>query len=371
MKRIFTLLSLVGASLGITAQAYFTEVGVEMSACNNNRRYTPTVEMNPTSSDDPVANGQIAYGIEYSEGNLTLTWYNISDYCDANYSYVESRSMGGNHIFFQPYNTQWCMTDCICLFDVTAKYENVEPGEYVFMLDYVNYDVTLKEGMSVILTPEDASAKWKYSDGANSSKCKGFPFSADSENEASAAKRAASVDTTYGVKYHDGVVDITWYNVIDNCSVWFKWGSYTREDNKLTFSIQPVLGYEITTCICNFDVAASFEGIEPGHYTLVLGNNEFELDLAEGTDKLLDPKNPLTEVRSVPVVGDGYSVSNGVVRVNVEGDYTLEVVTLDGIMITSFSGSGEEELDLNALPKDVYIVRLTTDGHSTSRRIHL
>lgn len=243
------------------------------------------------------------------------------------------------------------------------------PGKYVFKLDYVNYEVELKEGLNILLRSSKASDKWIYSKHTDTSLCKDDvdyrPISAASDDN-------LPDRLFYGVKYEDETLDVTWYNITDECDTFYHGGIIEPDGDKLKNSPVPHFYPYKAECTCKIDVNATFQGIKPGEYKVVFGKDEFNLDLKEGTDVLLDSDNSFTGIKSFPIeTGDEITISRGVLKIDSDNSFVLDIYQVDGGRVVTLSGNSSDEIDLNNLPKGIYVISLTADGRTISRRIIL
>lgn len=383
MNKLYSIL-LIGLIYGMASPSFGYDcvespVSVEVSKCNENGAFFRS-SSNKTSFDvsddkedmDPY---ERAYGVTYQNGVLTITWYNVCTSCSEKYNDVAIDAYGSNRYCFnlfynyEDYDWNGPQADCLCIYNVSASYENFTPGRYVFILDYINYDVELQDGLDILLREKDASPEWVYSEENHTSGCRSV-FDDPSEYYAQVTGDS-SVRPNWGVKYENGKLSITWYDLIDNCAVYYQGASYKKDGDKMTFFLQQYFQTEYATCICRHDFTSIFENIESGDYKLIFGQKEFPLHLSEGTDILIADGHVLTEVESVPIEEGPFVISKNVLTVNTETGYECEIFNLEGIRMTSIQGNGQDEIYLGTLPKGIYIIRLTTDGRTVSARVQL
>ena len=178
--------------------------------------------------------------------------------------------------------------------------------------------------------------------------------------------------TYYEVSYSDGRLKVEWHHIMDNCASIAHHASMYKEGNVLSFCAYKVASGEVANCICSYEVSSEFDGIEPGHYTIQLDDNEFYVDLAENSNFKLYPPMETTKIETTILDEEMLKLSaDKVLTINATSEYTLDIYNIDGTKITILSGNSTDELDLNTLPSGAYILRLASGRKTLSRRIML
>ena len=167
------------------------------------------------------------------------------------------------------------------------------------------------------------------------------------------------------LEYNDGLLEVTWVNYEANCCLEFPIRSWIeREDgNRLIFNIASDMG--VCDCYCLYDETAEFEGIEPGHYTIVFREfSDFltaEVDIEEG-GRLVFPKSQ-SGIKTLSAKSDMMRVSSdGVLSVIADGKFTLEIFSSSGISQARIEGEQGDDISLASLPHGIYIARLSAAG---------
>lgn len=166
------------------------------------------------------------------------------------------------------------------------------------------------------------------------------------------------------VEYKNGKLILTWNDFWANCAPERFESVLVIDGNKLTFSVDEVLGETAATCVCPYDVTSTFDSIEPGTYLLEFKGNMsvksccVEVDLTEGYN------NSFTfgELASVDETIDSDTslyVSNNTAMARYAGKFSLEVLDTSGIMEYSLEAVDRAELSLDGLRRGIYILRLT------------
>lgn len=156
------------------------------------------------------------------------------------------------------------------------------------------------------------------------------------------------------VSYSDAVLTIKAYNVLSTCCLVEFDPQIKRDGNELHF----LSGLEgMCDCLCIYNVEATFEGIEPGHYTLRFDYSEeiWEIDLEEGANATFD----LTPGAVAEAVMEGISFQrNGdMLTVLAEGDVAVTVTNASGVCVNKTSGKNAVNVSLAGLPAGWYAVK--------------
>lgn len=158
----------------------------------------------------------------------------------------------------------------------------------------------------------------------------------------------------FTVSYSDAVLTIKAYNVLSTCCLVEFDPQIKRDGNELHF----LSGLEgMCDCICIYNVEATFEGIEPGHYTLRFDYSEeiWEIDLEEGANATFD----MTPGAVAEAVMEGISFQrNGdMLTVLAEGDVAVTVTNASGVCVNKTSGKNAVNVSLAGLPAGWYAVK--------------
>lgn len=318
-----------------------------------------------------------AFELRYTGGELSINWYNITDACGITYIDTKVEKISDNHLDISLVSDDSLLADCLCLFDAYSYIKGIEPGEYVLTLLGQDFKVTLEEGFhKMLILNYNASEDGNYiTAGADSSDCQHKAIirkEYSEDNDGPVDEDYYRIYPYYGVEYNNGHLKVTWYNLSANCAAKFRNGSLTREGDTLSFNVVQVYASDLATCFCSYDVSAEFDGIEPGNYKLKFYDKEFDIELTENTKENLYPRGILSGIEAVNGADNAMLLgSDKVLKINTEADYALDIFNVDGLKITSLSGNGSDELDLNSLPIGVYLLRLTTGGRTVTRRIML
>ncbi|MDE6273307.1 MAG: T9SS type A sorting domain-containing protein [Muribaculaceae bacterium] len=381
-KLIIILLGVVTLGIGLPCHAsYYFDLAktVEVSKCGESgMRYRSinNVSLNDSADEDAVEFGEIAYRLSYKEGVLTMVWYNVCTTCGFKYNNVAREIYPDNRFDFHLIHEwdEWDdwdgpVADCLCMYNVTASYDDFTPGHYLFAFDYVFYDVELKEDLDIILRKKDASPEWEYSSHKKLSSCRSaFEDPSDYYQQVTGD---ASIRPDYRIKYDNGKMCVTWYDLVEDCDVNYVGAAYRKGRDKMSFIIQPYFRTEFAACRCRYDLTTTFENIQPGDYNFDLSGKEIPLHLSEGTDVLVADGNILTEVESINIEDAAFFVSNDILTINSHSDYQCEIFNFEGVRIANIQGSGRDEIDLGTLSHGIYVIHMVVDGRKISTRIHL
>ena len=161
------------------------------------------------------------------------------------------------------------------------------------------------------------------------------------------------------VSYNNGVLSITWLNLLGNCCPEGIQRQLFKEGDRLVFDAYDVTGPVSCDCLCLFDVGASFGGIEPGHYTLEFKDEmTVEVDLEEGVSRRFEEL--ATVVNSLSEGEMTLSVDHGLVKAFCPGKFRIEVFDVAGVKVFSFDDSDSSELSLGHLPGKLCFIRMTS-----------
>lgn len=165
------------------------------------------------------------------------------------------------------------------------------------------------------------------------------------------------------VSYSQGVVSVTWLDLVANCCVEFK-STLTREGDTLLFEVMvDEDSWPPCDCICPYDIEARYSGIEPGTYRLVLYNynNGIEVysapvELTEGAQYSLAP---YTTGVGETGADNRLSFHGNVLKVgDLTHSDTLRIYNADGVLMAEIPVVAGIEVSVTHLPAGVYVAML-------------
>lgn len=174
----------------------------------------------------------------------------------------------------------------------------------------------------------------------------------------------------WGITYNNGILTVTWMNLVANCcpngfNTWFE-----RGGNNLIFNAQENDAF--CDCICTFDVTSTFGQIEPGHYTITFcnyGHEVFtaEIDIEEGADISLSKKP--SGIRAISPANEMVSLSaDGVLHIASEGKVTVEIFDASGATHARINADSNADIDIKSLPKGIYLAKAKAGNRIESLR---
>lgn len=325
----------------------------------------PFIGYSLSTSDAP------AIELYYFRGRLYLNWYNITDDCGITFIDTKVEKIADNHLGIHLEVDDSMVADCLCLYDASSCIEGIAPGDYILTLLDHDFNVRLEEGARDMLLIND---QYAMDSNLRISKAQSEPCKKIYDREMSIDNPSNEVyykyATFYDVAYSNGTLKVTWHNLWDNCAGKVRHGFMKRDGDTLKFDISKIYSDEMESCYCVYQASSEFEGIEPGHYTLAFDDNEFEVDLSENSQFDLYPPRDTSKIESTLLDHDMLSLSaDKVLTINAQSEYTLDIYNIDGMKMTTLSGSLATELDLNTLPTGAYIISLVSNGKAIHRRI--
>ncbi len=158
----------------------------------------------------------------------------------------------------------------------------------------------------------------------------------------------------FTVSYTDAVLTIKAYNVLNTCCLYVYDPQIERDGNELHFFTNMD---GMCDCICIYNVESTYEGIEPGHYTLRFDYLEevWEIDLAEGTNATFD-LTPGAVAESV-LKGINFQREGDTLTVLADGDVAVTVTNASGVCVYKVSGKDAVNISLAGLPAGWYAVK--------------
>lgn len=317
--------------------------------------------------------------VKYKDGTLSVTWINFEANCctEGFTGWINTAEEGVLDINLRD-NDGMC--DCLCPYDVTTTFTEIQPGLYTLRfhtqsLEYFEVKAYLGEtGLDWIFSrPEALPADGRvYSDDNRISGCKGNSYapSADRMN-------APSIDPiAWDVRYNGSNLEVTWVNINGNCATHgFENWMVPGENSSLDFYIDELYipGLPSATCVCPYDVTASYSDINPGEYTLNFHHYDKIYSLRAAITDGMDEhyiSSELTGVAQVTSTDNPMRIIGGdVLRCAADGKFMVEIIGSDGLTPLRINSDGPTEISLNTLPAGVYIARMvTTDGNVTTYR---
>lgn len=171
-------------------------------------------------------------------------------------------------------------------------------------------------------------------------------------------------------KYSDGILTVTWINLVANCcpdgfTTWFE-----RDGSTLIFNVQE--NNSLCDCLCVFDVTSTFGTIEPGKYTIIFRNYSdvftAEIELKEDSDFTIsmDPSG----IYGISPDNGILSVSpDGLLHVSAEEKSLVEIFDASGALQSRLNTAPEADIDITSLPKGIYIVKASVGTKTATLRI--
>lgn len=150
MKKIFlpaafAMLGAISFPFSASAENRINPLTTTDSGCHNGTR-----------SDDPYSEDYDAdaWDIDYTDGILSVTWANfVANCCPEGFnSWFELED--GNRLIYNLTETDG-MCDCLCIFDVTSTFGEIDPGHYTIIFrsyfDVFSAEVDIEEGSKIHL----------------------------------------------------------------------------------------------------------------------------------------------------------------------------------------------------------------------------
>ncbi len=175
----------------------------------------------------------------------------------------------------------------------------------------------------------------------------------------------------WSYSYSDSKLTLVWYNLETNCCPQGFGSQIDKEYSNLKFSVWPILGEELCDCLCTFNITSTYEGIEPGHYTIsfVAYNQAIhtvEIDLYEGAQQEISMPSGIRELSSDNEI---LSITkDGLLKVDVEESAIVEIYDLAGQRCAKLNIPGSTEISLNSLSSGVYIAKVKFNSRTVSLR---
>ncbi len=180
----------------------------------------------------------------------------------------------------------------------------------------------------------------------------------------------AVTDTGFFVEYIDGILTITAINYSENCALKISDILLEKsEENILDFIIEIDNDEPQADCICLYDIEASFDNVEPGHYTIRFNNYfTYEIEITENNPVLFNVSNPTSTVTEISIEGDELMrlESGRYLHILTDEAYSISIVSTDALPMINLTGEGESDIDLTSLESGIYAARLTTTAGRTA-----
>lgn len=304
--------------------------------------------------------------VRYDKGTLSVTWLNFTANCctEGFNSWINTPEDGVLDINLFDKDG---MCDCLCPYDVDASFPDIAEGLYTLRFHTQDFeDVTvqayLNEGFDWVFNMPDPAEKDRiYASDQNVSGCKGRSMAPQADR-----KNAPSLEPlAWNIRYNGSTLDLTWENLNGNCMTQgFDNWMVATDASTIDFYINEIFvpGVDMATCVCPYDVSASFSDIKPGKYTFNLHYyadvKSVNVTLADGMD-VNYLSTELTGVTAVEAAGKSMKIANGdVLQCLAEGSFTVEIIGTDGLTPLRLKSDGPTEISLSTLPAGVYIARL-------------
>ncbi len=174
------------------------------------------------------------------------------------------------------------------------------------------------------------------------------------------------------VSYQDGILTFTWFDFWANCcpegfTAWID----KIDETTLVFNVRS--NEDLCSCMCSFDVTASYQGIGPGTYTIVFRDawiDEYfttEVTIEEGCDYKF-PQGTIG-IRQFEESNDMIRVSaEGVLHVLSQQPVSLEIYDAAGVLRAKMDMSPDSDLDLTSLRSGIYLAKATSGNRTSTLR---
>ena len=187
-----------------------------------------------------------------------------------------------------------------------------------------------------------------------------------------AAEEDEDFPESWNIEYSDGILSVTWVNFFANCCPTGFVGWFEKEGNELTYNLIWTEDDEFACdCMCNFDVTTTFGAIAPGHYTITFRRYvdifTAEVDIKDGGNITLSASP--AGIQPIGTSSDIMTISaDGVLRVNCEGNYTVEIFDAAGMQRVHIDAADSSEISVASLLHGMYIAKVTAGGCTSTLR---
>lgn len=171
------------------------------------------------------------------------------------------------------------------------------------------------------------------------------------------------------LEYNDGKLVVNILNITENCCITEMVPVLSREGNDLY--LEPVYDDDLLCyCMCLFDLTGTYEGIEPGTYTLHFSHWQeysWKVDVGEGLDQCLMPG---VAERPRTLLGEEISlaVKDGIVEAEGNGEITIEIIDSNGVRLITSLGLHKAEANVSMLGSGWYVARAMIGDHNLTTR---
>lgn len=167
-------------------------------------------------------------------------------------------------------------------------------------------------------------------------------------------------EMSWEIEYNDGNLTVTWVGLWANCCLNGFESSYVVDGANVRFSISEVNEDDLLCdCICDFDVATTFAGFEPGHYIFSIAGTDVaaEVDVEDGCHIML--KSSQASVATVNMPSDLISISGDILHIGTHEAAIVDIYDAKGMLCTHLKTDGSSDVSLSGLPKGIYTTRVT------------
>lgn len=202
-----------------------------------------------------------------------------------------------------------------------------------------------------VMTPAMAGAETIPATEVTASDCKGNRVA-----PAEKTRAAEEGDISWSLSYADGVLTLTWHNLLATCCPQGFISNIEVEGRKIFFYASED-GDGGCDCLCYYDVTATYQGITPGHYELYFGGELVgEADIEEGFSG--EFRQSESSVRSVTDGDSSLTLHDGKVIARSPGKFKVDVYNVTGTRIYTLEAT--DLLEISTLSGGVSLIRLTT-----------
>lgn len=128
-----------------------------------NRSESPIVNDFTIGTDYDSQKGP-GYRIEYNDGILTVSWFDIVTTCALPVISIDLKNNGETLNITFNIDRDAPSADCICLYDFKASFEDIAPGHYTIVADFgINYEVDLENTTDIILYRDEMTNGIEFS----------------------------------------------------------------------------------------------------------------------------------------------------------------------------------------------------------------
>ena len=179
------------------------------------------------------------------------------------------------------------------------------------------------------------------------SPCKNHNRSYDEEEE---------WNTTFFISYDNGILKFSGVNVWANCVAALETNATLTENREIHFDVKEIVGDIAASCICNYDIEATYGDIREGNYDIYINNIPY------GTVKISEGCSfNLTELSGIKDISSNYSyhlsiIGDDVLKVTAYGRTEVTAYDKEGRLRMKLSVEGDSEISLASLPDGMYLI---------------